>query len=184
MNKRLDWLRIAGIILAYILTFAGILVVLPLLFSLSKSWLVGFLLFVIVVPVFPAMQTILSGQRPASLLVFFKIYVAEYASLVVQLIFLLVTVPFIAIAVFGRLTIALLVTAVIGWFIVGLQQLGVKIGRQLPKDEIVLFFWVTLGLAVVVGSYYWLSKLAKKYEDGFFNFWAEQFVRIRDFFRY
>jgi hypothetical protein len=184
MDKQSKRLRMAGIILAYGLTFVGIIVVLPCFFSLSNYWLAGFLLLVIVAPIFPAMQIILSGQRPVSLVTFFKIYVAEYASLFMQFVFLLVTVTLVVVGAVGRLAIGLLVMVVIGWFIVGLQKLGVKIVRHLPEDEIALLLLVTPGLAIVVGIHYGLNKLLQKYGDEFFDHWTKQCVRIRDFFRY
>lgn len=76
-----EWLRIAGIILAYGLTIGGIVFVIPWLFSFSESWAIGLLLLVIVAPLFPAMQAILLKEKPANLFMFLKIYVAEFASL-------------------------------------------------------------------------------------------------------
>ncbi len=183
MANRSERLRLAGIVLAYVLTIAGILG-LPWLFALSRSWVIGFVLFVFVVPLFPAVQTLLLGERPFSLAMFGKIYVAEYASLVGQLLFLLVTVPFIVVAVAGRLVLVLLVTAVLAWFLVGLQQLGLTIGSGLSRQDITILFWVTLGLAASSGIYYGLVKLAQKYEDDYFEIWARQFRRIREFLRY
>ena len=183
-KKSSESLRIAGIILAYFLTFAGILFGLPYLFSLSKSWIIGFLLLVAFIPLFPAMQTILMGERPASLTIFIKIYVTEYASLMMQLLFLIVSVPFIVIGVAGWLAIALAAGAVIAWIIVGLQQIGLDIGRKMPGEDIFILFLVTIGLFLIVGIFYWLHRFAKKREEGYFGIWAKQFVKIREFLRY
>jgi hypothetical protein len=179
-----EWLRIAGIILAYGLTIGGIVFVIPWLFALSESWAIGFLFFVIVVPLFPAMQAILLKKKPASLFMFLKIYVAEFASLFLQLSLLLVTAPFMVILVGGRLAIALLIAAVIAWFIVGLQQFGLNIGRKMPGDDIIILLWVTIGLVIAVGIFYFFDRLVKKHEDSYFDLWAKPFVRIREFLRY
>lgn len=178
-----EWLRIAGIILAYGLTIGGIFAI-PWLFGLSQSWTIGFLLFVIVVPLFPAMQAILLKKKPASLFMFLKIYVAEFASFFLQLGLLLVTAPFMAILVAGRLAIALLVAAVIAWFFVGLQQFGLDIGRKMPGDDMIILLWVTIGLVAAVGIFYFSDRLVKKHEDDYFSFWAKPFVKIREFLRY
>jgi uncharacterized membrane protein YuzA (DUF378 family) len=178
-----EWLRITAIILAYGLTIGGILAI-PWLFALSRSWAIGFLLFVIVVPLFPAMQAILLKKKPASLFMFLKIYVAEFASLFLQLSLLLVTAPFIAILVAGRLVIVLWVAAVIAWFIVGLQQLGLDIGRKMPGDDIIILLWITVGLTAAVVIFYFFDRFVKKYEDSYFTLWAKPFVRIREFLRY
>lgn len=183
-TQRAAWLRVASIILAYTLTIAGLLFLIPWLFSLSKSWLVGLLLFIVVVPLFPATQTILMGHRQASVTMFLKIYVSEYASLLAQMVFLLASAPFIAIAVAGRLAIVLLATALMAWIIVGLQQMGLQIGSQLAREDIKILFWVTLGLAASVAIYYGLHHLAKKYEERYFDIWAAQFKRIKEFLRY
>lgn len=177
-------LHIAGIILAYLLTFAGIIFGLPYLFSLSKSWIIGILLLVAFIPLFPAMQTILMGERPASLTMIFKIYISEYASLMMQLLFLIVSLPFIVIGVVGWLAIALAAGAVIAWVIVALQQIGLNIGRKMPGDDIFILFLVTLGLILIVGTFYLLRNFAKKREQGYFSIWAKQFTRIREFLRY
>jgi len=154
--ERPEWLRIAGIMLAYGLTFGGIIFVIPWLFSLSESWVLGFLLFAIVVPLFPSAQLILLGKRSADLWTLCKIYVAEFASLSMQFIFLLTTVPFIVIGVFVRLAAAMLVAATLAWLIVGLQQLGINIGSKLSSGDIRILFLVTMGLALFVGVYYGL----------------------------
>jgi hypothetical protein len=184
MLKPSGTIRIAGIILAYVLTFAGIIFGLPYLFSLSRSWIIGILLLVTFIPLFPAMQTILMGKRPASLTMLFKIYISEYASLMIQLLFLLVSVPFVIISVAGWLAIALTAGAFIAWIIVGLQQIGLEIGRKMPGDDIFILFLVTIGLFLIVGIFYWLHSFAKKREEGYFDIWAKQFVRIRKFLRY
>jgi hypothetical protein len=179
-----EWFRITGIILAYGLAIGGILL-LPLLAALFfKSWLIGSLLIVTVIPLFPAMQAILLRKRPASLFMFLNIYVAELASFSLQLGLLVVSAPFIAILVAGRLAVALLVTAVISWFIVGLQQLGLDIGSKMPRNDIMILLWITIGLTIAVGLFYFFDRLVKKHEDGYFSLWAKQFVRIREFFRY
>jgi hypothetical protein len=178
-----EWFRIGGIILAYGLTIGGILAI-PWLFSFSRSWSIGLLLVVMVIPLFPVMQTILLGKAPAKMFLFLKIYVAEFTSLFLQLGFLLVTLPFIAVLVAGRLATALLLAVVISWFIVGLQQLGVDIGRKMPGADILILLWVTIGLTVVVGIFFLLVRLFEKHEDGYFSLWARQFTKIREFFRY
>jgi hypothetical protein len=179
-----EWLRITGIILAYGLAIGGIFLLALLAASFLKSWLIGSLLVITVIPLFPAMQAILLRKRPATLFMFLKIYVAEFASFSLQLGFLVVSAPFIAILVAGRLVVMLLFTAVISWIIVGLQQLGLDIGSKMPKNDIMILLWVTIGLAVAGGLFYFFDRLVKKHEDGYFSLWAKQFVRIRAFFRY
>jgi hypothetical protein len=116
-------------------------------------------------------------------MMFLKIYAAEYASLLAQMIFLLASAPFIAIAVAGRLAIVLLATALIAWIIVGLQHMGLQIGRQLTREDITVLFGVTLGLSALVTVYFGLHHLGKKYKDRYFTIWATQFKRIREFLR-
>jgi hypothetical protein len=123
-------------------------------------------------------------KAPADPYLFLKIYAAEFASLFLQLALLLVSAPFIAIAVAGVLACVLLVAAVISWFIVGLQQLGLDIGSKMSKADIAIFFWVTIGLVAAVGLFYIFIRLFKKYGDSYFSLWARQFVKIREFFRY
>jgi hypothetical protein len=183
MDKHTEILRISGIILAYVFTIVGVLG-LAWVFSWSKSWLIGFLFLVVIIPIFPAMQSILLGEKPASPIMFLKTYAAEYASLVMQLIFLFVSAPVIVIGVAGRLAAALLVAAAISWLIVGLQQFGVSIGRKMPMEDIQILFLITLGLVVITIVFLMLRKLAKKYEDRYLNIWVNQFKKIRDFFRY
>jgi hypothetical protein len=176
-----EWLRI---ILAYGVAIGGILALAWLVALFLKSWLIGFLLFVTIIPLFPAMQAILLKKKPASLVMFLKLYAAEFASFSLQLSLLLVSAPIIAILVAGRLAIVLLIAAVISWFIVGLQQLGLDIGSKMPRNDIIILLWVTIGLVVAVGIFYLFDRLVKKYEDGYFSLWANQFVRIREFFSY
>lgn len=182
--EALEWFRIFSIISAYILTFGGIIFVIPWLFSLSESLLIGFLLLVIVIPLFPAMQISLVRKEQTNLFMFLKIYVAEFATLFMQLSLLLVSAPFIAIMVAGRLVIALLIAAAISWLIVGFQQLGLKIGSKMLRADIIILFWVTIGLIVAAGIFYLLDRLIKKHEDSYFSLWANQFVKIREFFRF
>ena len=172
-----------GVILAYVITIAG-LIAIPVLFSISRSWWVGFFLFAAFIPIIVALQTILMGRRQSSVAIFFKIYVAEYASLHVQLLFLAATAPFIAVAVAGRLVIMLLIAALICWPIVGLQQLGVEIGSKMSIPDIKILFWVTLSLVLLTGMYFALIKLAKRYADNYYRFWANAFRGIRGFFQY
>jgi hypothetical protein len=176
-------IRVLGIVLAYLITFAG-LIAMPAIFSISRSWWIGFFLVVAFIPIIPALQTILMGKRQASLQMIFKVYVAEYASLLMQLLFLAVSAPLIAVAVFSRLVIMLLIAASISWPIIGLQQLGLKIGSKLSTQDIKILFWVTLGLVLLAGIYYILDKLARRYADNYFAIWAKAFITIRDFFRY
>jgi hypothetical protein len=175
------WLRK---ILAYGVAIAGILS-LPLLTALLlKSWVIGLWLIVIVIPLFPAIQTILLREKPVTSLNFLKIYFTELASFSLQIGFLLVSAPIIVIMVASRLVIGLSVVAVISWFIVGLQQLGVKIGAKMPKHDIIILLWITMGLTAAVGIFYLFYRLGKKYEDSFFNLWARQFKKIREHCRY
>jgi hypothetical protein len=178
-----EWFRIGGIIVACGLTIGGILII-PWLFAVSRSWSIGLLLIVMVIPLVLAMQTILLGKAPANVFLFLKIYVAEFTSLFLQLGFLLVTLPFIAVLVAGRLASALLLAVVISWFIVGLQQLGFDIGRKMPGADILILLWVTIGLTVAVGIFFLLVRLFERHEDGYFSLWARQFTKIREFFRY
>ena len=97
---------------------------------------------------------------------------------------MVVSAPFIAILVAGRLAVVLLVTVVIAWFIVGLQQLGLNIDSKMPKNDIMTLLWVTIGLVVAVGLFYFFDRLVKKHEDSYFSLWTKQFVKIREFFRY
>ena len=133
-NKSSGRSRIAGIAAAYMLTFAGIIFGGPALFSASKSWFFVVFALVVLAPLFPAVQSIMIGERDGNLLTFIKIYAVEYASLVTQFAFLSVSAPFVIILVAGRLAIALLVSAGIAWIIVGLQQLGFNIGRKIFKN--------------------------------------------------
>ena len=182
--ERRKWLRATSIVLAYVLTFGGILFAIPRLFSPSRSWMIGLSLFAVVVPVFPAVQIILTGERPARIPVFARIYVAEFASLLVQLLFLLASAPMIAVLVAGRLAVALLVAAGLACVIVTLQLLGLDIFRKVPREEIPSFFLVFAGLAIVVGIYYGITRLTKKHEDSYYRIWATLFVKIRGFLRY
>ena len=172
-----EWLRI---ILAYGVTIGGLFVLVWLATLFLRFRLIGLLLIIVVIPLFPAMQAILLRQKPASL--FMKLYVAEFASLTLQLGLLLVSTPFIAISVAGVLACALLITAVIGWFIVGLQQLGLDIGSKMSRGDIEIFFWVTVGLIVAIGIFYIFVRLVRKNGDRYFSLWAKQFVKIRDLF--
>lgn len=185
MEKQSQLFRVAGIILAYVITIVGLLSI-PWVFALAKSWVLGFLLFIVIIPVFPVIQTFLLGERPASVVTFAKVYVGEYASLTMQMIFLLFSVPMIVIAVAGRLAIAMLVTAVIAWPIVALQQLGFNIGAKMPLADIKILFWVTVGLGCAVGLYFLLHWGVKRYEleDRYFTVWADQFKKIHNFFQY
>ncbi len=115
-------------------------------------------------------------------LLILKIYIIEFASFTLQLLLLLVSAPFIAIAVTGVLVCMLLVVASISWFIVGLQQLGFDIGSEMLGVDIKFLFWVTIGLMAAVGIYYFSIRLFKKYGDSYFGLWASQFVKIREFF--
>ncbi|MCD4737822.1 MAG: hypothetical protein K8R89_00995, partial [Anaerolineae bacterium] len=155
-----EWLRI---ILAYGVTIGGLFVLVWLATLFLRFRLIGLLLIIVVIPLFPAMQAILLRQKPASL--FMKLYVAEFASLTLQLGLLLVSTPFIAISVAGVLACALLITAVIGWFIVGLQQLGLDIGSKMSRGDIEIFFWVTVGLIVAIGIFYIFVRLVRKNGD-------------------
>lgn len=171
------------IILAYGLTIGGILA-LPWLYGLmhSHSWLIGVLLFMFAIPLFPAVHAILLKKIPANLFIFLKIYAAEFASFFLQLALILVSAPVIAIMVAGRLAIVLLITAIISWFIVALQQIGVDIGSKMPKNDIIILLWVTIGLIAAVGFFCFFNHLIKKHEDGYFTLWANQFLKIRKFF--
>ena len=104
-------------------------------------------------------------------------------SLLLQVLFLLFTAPFILIMVAGRLVIALLVGAGIAWIIVGLQQLGLEIGRRLPGEDIAILGLVTVALAAAAGIYWLLRRFMKRHEEGYFEFWARWFVRIREIFK-
>ena len=182
--ERPKWLRATSIALAYVLTFGAIIFAIPRLISPSRSWMIGLSLFAVVVPVFPAVQIVLTGERPARIPVFAKIYVAEFASLLVQFLFLLASAPIIAVLVAGRLAVALLVAAGLACVIVSLQLLGLDIFRKVPREETPSFFLVFAGLAVTVGIYYGITRLTKKHEDSYYRIWANLFVKIRRFFRY
>ena len=77
-----------------------------------------------------------------------------------------------------------MVAAVMAWFIVGLQQLGLDIGSKMPRGDIVILLRVTIGVAVAAGIFYFLDRLIKRHEDSYSSLWAMQFEKIREFFRY
>jgi len=170
-------------ILVYLLTLGGILA-LPFLFVLTKSWVAGMWLLLLVVPLFPAFQLIISGREPAGLMVFLRVYAAEFCSLVLQLGFLLTTMPFIAIAIAGYLAMAMLAAAVISWGIIALQQVGLSIGGRMAPQDMRILLWVTLGLIAAVAVYFLLKRLAERHQDSYFSLWARQFHSIRDFFHH
>jgi hypothetical protein len=163
-------------------TVVGIIIGGPALFNASKSWFFGLCALMVLAPLFPAIQAILTGGAERSLIAFTKIYVAEYTSLVLQILFLIFTAPFILIMVAGRLLIAILIGAGIAWIIVGLQQLGWEIGRRLPGEDIAILGLVSVALAAAVGIYWLLRRFMKRHEEGYFELWARWFVRIREIF--
>jgi hypothetical protein len=180
-QKRLkvpQWLRM---LLAYGLTIGSIFV-LPLLFALSESLYIGIWLLIIAIPLIPAAQSLILRKKPPDLFIFLKRYVAEFASLFLQLSLLLVSAPVIAILIAGRLAGALLFASGIAWFIVGLQQIGFDIGSKMLKDDMMILLWVTIGLTAVLIIFYFFQRFIKTHEDSYFSFWAKQFAAIRDFF--
>jgi hypothetical protein len=174
--------RLLGIILAYAFTFTGVLIGGRWLVSTSKPWTFVVTALIVLIPLFPAVQAVLMGQVDRNFISFLKTYAAEYASLLAQLAFLLATAPFIAIMVAGHLVVVLLITSGIAWILVGLQQLGVKIGRGMNGEDLRILALVTVGLAVGTGLYWLMGRFLKAREDKYFDFWARQFIRIRDIF--
>ena len=183
LNSQEKWKHVGGLLLAYGVTFVGIIIGGPVLFSVSKSWFFSLCALIILAPLFPAIQAILTRGAERSLIAFLKIYAAEYASLVMQILFLLLTAPFILIMVAGRLMVALLIGAGIAWIIVCLQQLGLEVGRKLPGEDIAILGMVTVALAAAVGIHWLLRRFMKRREEGYFEFWTKQFVRIREIFK-
>ena len=69
-----DWLRV---ILAYGMAVLGIFVLTLLVVLFHESWVIGFWSILIVIPLFPAVQTILLRKKQAKPVMFLKIYLTE-----------------------------------------------------------------------------------------------------------
>ena len=179
------WIRLAGYLTSIAGTVAGVVWGIPYLFARSPSQAVAWSLLVVLVPLFPAAQTFLQGERRFSVSWFWRIYIAEYVSLFLELLFILIILPLIA---FGLLYFAIwMMFIVVGIVALGwLMQtyLGVSLGMSIAREEAPLLFGILFGLGAALVVLHFLRRLAAKHEEGFFEFFRKRFEAIKALFRY
>ncbi|NLH47208.1 MAG: hypothetical protein GX444_01250 [Myxococcales bacterium] len=179
------WIRLAGYLTSIAGTVAGIVWGIPYLFARSPSQAVAWSLLVMIVPLFPAVQTFLQGERRFSVTLFWRIYIAEYVSLFLELLFILIILPLVAFALlYFVLWMMFVVVGIVtlGWLLQ--TYLGVSLGMSIAREEAPLLFAIFFGLALALVVLHFLRRLAAKHEEGFFAFFRTRFEAIKALFRY
>jgi len=179
-----SWLAIVGYLASIVITVAAIVVGLPLLFAISPNKLTGFAAMIMLVPLLPAMQSILQGEQPPSLKGFWKVYWLTFIYLFMELAFLALIMPLIVIELAGVIVGLVIVALVIGQLLFLFQYLtGIDIGIIITTAEALKYFYILLGLSVLEGLYLLLNWKVLKQEERFFDLVARSFERVEKLFR-